>query len=251
MKILTICAFCVSLAFGESGIIQALQSQFQESSAQSKRIEGIFKERDVNVKVLKVQNLGNGLDFVIVQEEKQGERMPLLVTNNGAVIMPASDVWSDDKEFSQKLESVRSQFQQEKREGIESKILEIFSKRKEAVITFKAKPHVKNPKTFYIVSDANCPYCHSELEHLDERLESGHVKMIVVGFLDLSSVHKAAKILEEKSNDEAKNLILLKKYYNKERDNIGFSPKINQVMQYTKEISASGVRGVPYIIERD
>ncbi|RDU57226.1 hypothetical protein CQA49_00775 [Helicobacter sp. MIT 00-7814] len=250
MKILTICAFCVSLAFGENGIIQALQSQFQESSAQSKRIEGIFKERGGKVKVLKVQNLGNGLDFVIVQVEELGNTLPLLATSNGAVIMPVNEVWSDDKEFSQKLEKVRSQFEKEKKEATESKILEIFSKYKDAVITFKAKPHVKNPKTIYIISDANCPYCHAELEHLDERLESGNVKMMVVGFLGANSVYKAAKILEEKSNDEAKNRALLKKYYNKDK-NLNPSSKTNQVAQYTDEIIASGVLGVPYIIERD
>lgn len=250
MKILIVCAFCVSLAFGEDGIIQALQSQFQESSAQSKRIEGIFKELGGRVKVLKVQNLGNGLDFVVVQGEELGNKMSLLATNNGAVIMPANEVWSDDKEFSQKLEKMRSQFEKEKKEETESKILEIFSKYKDSVITFKAKPHVKNPKTIYIISDANCPYCHLELGHLDERLESGNVHMIVVGFLGLNSVHRAAKILEEKSNDEAKNRALLKKYYDKEED-VSSSSKTSRVAQYTDEIIASGVLGVPYIIERD
>ena len=63
----------------------------------------------------------------------------------------------------------------------------------------------KSPHVIYVFFDPNCPYCHKVFEMLRPQVERGDVELrwIPVGYLMLTSLGKAATMLEAKDPTEA------------------------------------------------
>lgn len=247
--IMLVVVFALNL-HAESGIIKSLQSQFENNSTQRAKIQSILQKHGINFEVLEVHNLTHGLSFVVVGD-KEGHKNSLFSTNDGEVIFHTQAVFSLDRAFDTKLETLHQELYEEQRKRVDSQVLEIFKNYTDAVISFKAKTASK--KTFYIVSDPNCPYCHKELERLPILLEDANVKMLVVGFLGENSLQKASVILEKRGADEKANLVLLQQLYTKDKkQNLSYQKKqLEKALQITRALSDSGINGVPYIIERD
>ena len=209
-------------------------------------IQSLLDSKKIPAKVISTQDLGHNLRAVILEHTQNSEQILLFSSSDGAVLFNIGEfMWSGDNAFLSKLERTRAEFEKTQKARVDSKALKFFESHKDQVISFKAKKSTTN--TLYIISDPMCPYCLKELENLPKRLESSNVKMLVVGFLSEDSLKKASEILSQKSNDESKNLALLKKIYDK-----NYKPKDSQnpkVLEISKAVAQAGVHSVPYLIE--
>lgn len=110
------------------------------------------------------------------------------------------------------------------------------------------------PRTVYVFSDANCPYCHMFWKRAQPWVESGKVQLrhILVGVIGKTSDNKAASILGAENPEQA---------YIKNQQHFregGIKPMEDIPAEIRKKLAANfqlmrklGLRGTPAIIYRD
>lgn len=110
------------------------------------------------------------------------------------------------------------------------------------------------PRTVYVFSDANCPFCHMFWKRARPWVESGKVQLrhILVGVIGKTSDNKAAAILTAENPEQA--------YIRNQRQFAqgGIEPMKNIPEKIQKKLAANaqlmrqlGLRGTPSIIYRD
>ncbi|MCK9257057.1 MAG: thioredoxin fold domain-containing protein [Sulfurospirillaceae bacterium] len=108
-------------------------------------------------------------------------------------------------------------------------------------------------KTLVVFSDPECPYCRSELENVEKRLEEVNIKMILTPVHDKSSLEKSHLIYKETTSakNDSEKIKILKKYFD---ENINIEEKVSEdavsnMHKLRRKYLQGGLRGVPFMVE--
>lgn len=206
-------------------------------------VQKTLDSNNISGKVVSSTDLDSGLSMIILNINDQ--QVPFLASNDGKVLFQPDSLLIQDKNVEARLQSFYKDLYEKQKVKINAKLKDVFKKQDKYVFHFKAtKP---SNKTIYIVSDPNCPYCQKEFQNISKRLENTNVEMIVVGFLGEDSMLKAAHALKEKSGNQSKDMVILKKLYTPHSKVQNIDTK--EASALTQTIAAVGVHSVPYIIE--
>ncbi len=210
------------------------------------KIQSLLKERTtMDFKVISndVAPL-NGASFVVV-ESPSGERLALLVSQDGSYIIPLADgitTINTQNALKIALDNVNGYNKNMK----DKNVLALFQKHKNSVLRIPA--NAVTQKTTYMILDTTCPYCLQEILRLEEYLNKGNLEVLIVGILGQKAYNRAAGYYSEFPHAKTKEqkISLLKKIFE-----INYTPKnLNEKLakEITEDIIAAGVQGVPYLI---
>lgn len=210
----------------------------------------IKKTEGVEIKVVSSTPSGvEGLNITVL-EQPNGFRMPVLSSKDGRTIIGIPDVLiSDNDNFKNTLKKIYQEVADYNSNISEKAVLDVFKKYdKTNVIKLTGKD---TSKTTYMIVDLNCPYCHQEIEKLDETLQHSNVDLLVIGALGMDSVKKAATFYEDikTKKSEQDKIAFIKSAFEK-----SYKPKENinttAMMSIGEELARAGVNAVPYIIKK-
>lgn len=203
-----------------------------------------LKNNKILGSIQEVRELDSGLSMVIVSIEKKS--IPFLATNDGKIIFqPEAFIASES--IRAKVGQFYQEVTQKDKIRQDKELKTLLDSKKNLVFYFTSDK--KTNSTIYIVSDPNCPYCQQEFENLNSKLKDSNVIMAVVGFLGEDSLNKASFALANKSNDEKKNLNLLKQLYTKgyKLPNDSGKSRLKDINLLNQSIVDIGITSVPYI----
>lgn len=210
----------------------------------------IKKNEGVEIKVISSIPSGiEGLNITVLQQPN-GFRMPVLSSKDGKTIIGIPDVLiSDNDTFKSTLKKIYQEVADYNGDISQKAVLDVFKKYdKTNVIKLEGK---NKSKTTYMVVDLNCPYCHQEIEKIDETLKDSNVDLLVIGALGMDSVKKAATFYEDIKTKKSQQdkIAFIKSAFEKT-----YKPKenINTASMITigEELARAGVNAVPYIIRK-
>lgn len=213
------------------------------NAADMASLQKTLDENKLKANILEVQELGSGLDMVIVNINDQ--QVPFLATQDGKLMFQPETLLVQSPALRTSIDSFYEKLYKKEKAKIDNKLKSVFKKQYDKVFTFKAKKSTN--KTIYIVSDPNCPYCKQEFAMLDKRLEDANVELLIVGFLSEDSMLRAANALKEKTASQVSNFKMLQKIYYADYK----APKVDteSARELTESVIQTGARSVPYIIE--
>lgn len=212
-------------------------------AADKDSLQKTLQANSVQGSIISSSDLGSGLSMIVIDVNNQ--QMPFLATNDGKFIFQPDALLIQDKSVQSKIQGFYKDIYEKEKAKINIKLKEVFKKQSANVFHFKSQKN--GSKTIYIVSDANCPYCHKEFANLNKRLEDANVELLVVGFLGEDSMLKAATALKNKSGNQAKDIAMLAKLYEPKSKVQSVDTKVAQ--ELTQAVADTGVRSVPYIVE--
>lgn len=210
----------------------------------------IKKNEGVEIKVISSAPSGvEGLDITVLQQPN-GFRMPVLSSKDGKTIIGIPDVLiSDNDTFKSTLKKIYQEVADYNSNISQKAVLDVFKKYdKTNVIKLEGK---NKSKTTYMIVDLNCPYCHQEIEKLDETLKDSNVDLLVIGALGMDSVKKAATFYEDIKTKKSQQdkIMFIKSAFEKT-----YKPKENinttHMITIGEELARAGVNAVPYIIRK-
>lgn len=217
--------------------------------ANSSNIENLVREKvGIESKVISSVSLKELQNMKLVILESNEQRVPFLSNENGNTLIGLDNSFlTSNDDMLAKLQKTVQEAETYNTRGKNDKLLANIKGKNYPVISLQSKH--KTNKTIYIVSDPNCPYCQDELARIDERLENGNVKIIVVGLLSDNSLSKASDIYEQiksAKTNQAKIDTLKRIYANGYKTN---STPNRIAIDLTNLIRQSGITGVPYLFE--
>lgn len=210
----------------------------------------IKKNEGVEIKVISSIPSGiEGLNITVLQQPN-GFRMPVLSSKDGKTIIGIPDVLiSDNDTFKSTLKKIYQEVADYNGDISQKAVLDVFKKYdKTNVIKLEGK---NKSKTTYMVVDLNCPYCHQEIEKIDETLKDSNVDLLVIGALGMDSVKKAATFYEDIKTKKSQQdkIAFIKSAFEKtykSKENINTASMIT----IGEELARAGVNAVPYIIRK-
>lgn len=210
----------------------------------------IKKNEGVEIKVISSAPSGvEGLNITVLQQPN-GFRMPVLSSKDGKTIIGIPDVLiSDNDTFKSTLKKIYQEVADYNSDISQKAVLDVFKKYdKTNVIKLEGK---NKSKTTYMIVDLNCPYCHQEIEKIDETLKDSNVDLLVIGALGMDSVKKAATFYEDIKTKKSQQdkIAFIKSAFEKTykaKENINTTNMIT----IGEELAGSGVNAVPYIIRK-
>lgn len=207
---------------------------------------------NADVKVIDSQPTSiKGIKIVSLRQP-DGFQLPALISDDGKTIIGVSELLiSSDENFKNTLKKVYEDTTKYNESIRETNVLGIFKKYVGETIRLSGK---NSKKTTYMVVDPNCPYCHTEIQKLEDTLEKSNVELLVVGALGMASTNKAASFYQDYANlkdkkSQKNTIALLKKVFEKSfkaKENVDTS-KISTI---GRELFQAGVNAVPFIIEK-
>lgn len=214
-------------------------------------------EKQTNAKVNVVNSVdlkdSKNLKMVIVEiADGTAQRIPMFATSDGNTVIGLSNIFftasKTDENIVSKATDEAMAYNESGQKEAAGKLIDALSP--EQYITLKSS--AKNPKTYFILADPNCGYCREELRHIEDRLKTHNVNMVIVGILGEDSQKKAAYLVNNvKSNMSEKDKIKgIKEVFS---SNFKAPAKIDtsKVNATTESLFKTGViRGVPYIYEK-
>lgn len=210
----------------------------------------IKKNEGVEIKVISSAPSGvEGLNITVLQQPN-GFRMPVLSSKDGKTIIGIPDVLiSDNDTFKATLKKIYEEVADYNSDISQKAVLDVFKKYdKTNVIKLEGK---NKSKTTYMIVDLNCPYCHQEIEKLDQTLKDSNVDLLVIGALGMDSVKKAATFYEDIKTKKSQQdkIAFIKSAFEKT-----YKPKENisttDMITIGEELAGAGVNAVPYIIRK-
>lgn len=210
----------------------------------------IKKNEGVEIKVISSAPSGvEGLNITVLQQPN-GFRMPVLSSKDGKTIIGIPDVLiSDNDTFKSTLKKIYQEVADYNSDISQKAVLDVFKKYdKTNVIKLEGK---NKSKTTYMIVDLNCPYCHQEIEKIDETLKNSNVDLLVIGALGMDSVKKAATFYEDIKTKKSQQdkIAFIKSAFEKT-----YKPKENinttNMITIGEELAGAGVNAVPYIIRK-
>lgn len=210
----------------------------------------IKKNEGVEIKVISSAPSGvEGLNITVLQQPN-GFRMPVLSSKDGKTIIGIPDVLiSDNDTFKSTLKKIYQEVADYNSDISQKAVLDVFKKYdKTNVIKLEGK---NKSKTTYMIVDLNCPYCHQEIEKIDETLKDSNVDLLVIGALGMDSVKKAATFYEDIKTKKSQQdkIAFIKSAFEKTykaKENINTTNMIT----IGEELAGAGVNAVPYIIRK-
>lgn len=210
----------------------------------------IKKNEGIEIKVISSAPSGvEGLNITVLQQPN-GFRMPVLSSKDGKTIIGIPDVLiSDNDTFKSTLKKTYQEVADYNSSISQKAVLDVFKKYdKTNVIKLEGK---NKSKTTYMIVDLNCPYCHQEIEKIDETLKDSNVDLLVIGALGMDSVKKAATFYEDIKTKKSQQdkIAFIKSAFEKT-----YKPKQNinttDMITIGEELAGAGVNAVPYIIRK-
>lgn len=210
----------------------------------------IKKNEGVEIKVISSAPSGvEGLNITVLQQPN-GFRMPVLSSKDGKTILGIPDVLiSDNDTFKSTLKKTYQEVADYNASISQKAVLDVFKKYdKTNVIKLEGK---NKSKTTYMIVDLNCPYCHQEIEKIDDTLKDSNVDLLVIGALGMDSVKKAATFYEDIKTKKSQQdkIAFIKSAFEKT-----YKPKQNinttDMITIGEELAGAGVNAVPYIIRK-
>lgn len=210
----------------------------------------IKKSEGVEIKVISSAPSGvEGLNITVLQQPN-GFRMPVLSSKDGKTILGIPDVLiSDNDTFKATLKKTYQEVADYNASISQKAVLDVFKKYdKTNVVKLEGK---NKSKTTYMIVDLNCPYCHQEIEKIDETLKDSNVDLLVIGALGMDSVKKAATFYEDIKTKKSQQdkIAFIKSAFEKT-----YKPKPNinttDMITIGEELAGAGVNAVPYIIRK-
>lgn len=215
-----------------------------------KLIEG---QTGTDIKIIKDVTLkdNKNLKFIIVEIVQNAQRIPMFASKDGKTIIGLSNIFftssKADEDMIKKVTEEAMSHNENSQKTAAGNLIGALTP--DEYIPLKSK--AKNPGTYFIVADPNCGYCKEELKHLDDRLKTHNVNMVVVGMLGEDSQKKAAYLMSKISNEKSQKdkIKLLEKVFSSNFK----APKTidtSSVKKTTEALFKTGViQGVPYIYE--
>lgn len=223
-----------------------VNSVFFGNSIASKIVK-TFDSEDIEVKVIKIEPLNEGLSIAVV-EEKDGVRIPVFVTNDGENVMGIGEpLILGNTAYQDKVREVYKQALEHNQSKTNEEILKNTPKNAWIKLEGKAKQG-----EVYLVLDANCSYCKQEVARIDQMLKDyKNLYIVFVGFLNENSMFKAAAIYQGISNANQEQKITMIKQAFEKNFQVSKSENTDFVRDITRIVAKTGIRGVPYIIKKD
>ncbi|WP_104732591.1 disulfide isomerase [Helicobacter salomonis] len=244
------------LCVGIAGAKAAVKENKEDKIVGVNIVQLIYKQTKRSVSVLSLQPLKSNKDFqiVVVEDPETKYHIPLLANKDGTLVLGLSNVFfSNNDQDIELINDIYSQTQNYNfKQANGAKINAMLDNLpKDYVITLTSKN--KNAKELYIISDPMCPHCQNELRRVQEHLKDANVHMVVVGLLGEKSELKAADILMQvkQARSTQSKINLLNKVYA-----TAYTPaevpddKIKEVKEITKKVWDTGIKGVPFLYER-
>ncbi|ANV97903.1 hypothetical protein BBW65_03410 [Helicobacter enhydrae] len=219
------------------------------------QIAKLIKDKtNTQLEVSKVYDLAGSKDLKIVMLESKAdkEKMLVLATADGAVIVGLSNVFISENPKDLALLSELYQQTMPPAKKPDPKVLDkFFSTLKSSRYITLTSDSKNKTQTTYIVSDPRCPSCRKELGEVEERLKTGDVKILLVSFLGNESAIKASLIYEKligvKNTQE--KIKIMKEIYDP-----NFKPSkresmisTKQVEKNTADVTGVGIESVPLV----
>lgn len=222
----------INLAFGAN---PALEKMLLERTGEKIKV----------VKEIPMEDLRNMK--LVVLETAQQQMVFLANGNNNTIVAIDSTFLTSNNQTLATISKEIKLAQMASAKSTGDKIIKGAKENNYPVISLKSP--TKTNKTLYVVTDPNCPYCRDELDHVEDRLKTHNIKMIIVGILHESSLSKAEDayqaVAKLKTNDQ-KIAALRKIYYPSYQTN---TTPTQKTLGITNLIRESGVNSVPYRFE--
>lgn len=199
-----------------------------------------------------------GLNFVTFKSEKSKDEIAMLASDDGKSVFsyPKFAIYGNDDDAKMIEENIKN-----------LEFTKLARQQKEALKILKTIPEDRflninsfykdNPKTIYMITDPECPYCREEMAKIVKWLRNAHLKIIFAPVHGESAYTKAAIILREGkklgANKQDEIIKIIKKYYAEDAKvdkNQASDKERDAILNDAKTIFSKGVvEGVPFKIE--
>lgn len=209
-------------------------------------------QRQISVKDVYSLDGSNDLKVAILYNKEDKAEIAVLATQDGNIVVGLSNIFLSKSDKDLGILENAFKATQPKMTPPDPKALDQFfsSIPDDRVITFTS-PNKNANQTYYIVSDPRCPACQKELDDLENKLQTGNVKMILVSFLGEESAYKAKLIYSKlaRVEDNTIKIKMMKEIYN---PSYRLTPRdkkqdIKMIEQNKQDAINAGVRSVPFI----
>lgn len=241
--------FAKSIAFSLVLAAPLLAGTFEDTVAE------VFKAKTKQeVKVINVTDVAGikGLKLLEIELLQGKQRAPIFASEDGKTLIGYSNaVFTTNAKTEETIKNVLASISNHNNANQDGKLNELFASiPKDQVITINNG----TKKTYYYVTDPECPYCRNHLQEFDKYFSDSTVKVIIAPVHGPSSFKKGELIYQQaaKAKNSAEILKIMRKYFAEdykltEKESKVDYPTINKNVDV---IFSSGlVRGVPKMHE--
>lgn len=219
------------------------------------KVQKLIKEKTKqDVEILRTLDLKSSKDIKLVIMQVGGLKVPIFVTNDGNVILGASNVFlSSDKADSTEYQNITMQINAQNDKPDNQAVAKLFGElKKDEFIVLDSKDS-RSTKITYIVADPNCVACQKEIQNIESKLKDSKVYVLLVGFLGPDSALKSSmlkqRLLDQK--DTAKKVSLLKEVFARgyQLPSKYKNADVGDIFKLSQKVTGAGIKSVPYIYQ--
>lgn len=202
------------------------------------------------LKIQEIKSINNVVGLAIFQlsDGEVQKTSTFLVTENGDLF--SSELFISDKKSMQAFEKIYDELAKQQNKELSK---EVISKNGLYLVNLSGNP--ESPKSLYIFTDPNCPFCREDMTHINEYLQQyKEVHLLFVGVIKPNSVLKSTDIIENikglKKVDNNSILNIISKVYSPAYEPTSTQPD-KEVIEHNEFMIKNNISSVPFKIEAE